>query len=89
MIKRLANYSSMYQQYLNNNDTDQLMFLPMFSYDMTRNNEILKKDKWLQDYCKELYKKASDYNRTDKMFYYVEFCVKYALQLTKEERQSE
>ncbi len=89
MIKRLANYSSMYQQYLNNNDTDQLMFLPMFSYDMTRNNETLKKDKWLQDYCKELYKKASDYNRTDKMFYYVEFCVKYALQLTKEERQSE
>lgn len=89
MVKRLANYSSMYQDYLNNNDTAQLMFLPMFSYDMTRNNETLKKDKWLQDYCKELYKKASDYNRTDKMFYYVEFCVKYALQLTKEERQSE
>lgn len=89
MIKRLANYSRMYQDYLNNNATDKLMFLPMFSYDMTRNNKTLEKDKWFQDYYKELYKKASNYNRTDKNFYYVEFCVKYALQLTKEERQSE
>lgn len=89
MIKRLGEYSGMYQAYLNHHDTGQLMFLPMFSYDMTRNRGTLEKDKWLQKYCKELYKKASDYNRTDKMFYYVEFCVKYALQLTKEERRNE
>ncbi len=89
MIKRLANYSSMYQEYLTNNDPNQLMFLPMFSYDMARNSESLKKDKWLQDYCKILYKNASDYYKTDKNFYYVEFCVKYALQLTKEVRKIE
>ena len=86
MLRRLANYSRMYQDYLKEGDVDKLMFLPLFSYDMERNRDTLKKDKWFEEYYRDLYRRASNYNKTDKEFYYTEFSVYYALQITKGER---
>lgn len=85
-LKRLAIYSSMYQDYLENKDTEKLMFLPLFSNDMKRNFSTLEKSPQLLQYCDSLYKKVSNYNKIEKEFYYLELSVKYALQLTKEER---
>lgn len=87
MIRRLGNYSRMYQKYLKNKEVDELMFLPLFAYDMKRNSGILKKDEWIQGHYKELYRRASGYSKIDKLFYYTEFCVDYAFQLTREERK--
>lgn len=88
ILRRLADYSSMYQDYLKNKDTDKLMFLPLFSNDMMRNSKTLRKVPDFQKECEELYKKASNYKKAEKQFYYAEFCIRYALQLTKEERQN-
>lgn len=87
MIRRLGNYSRMYQEYLKEKDVENLMFLPLFAYDMKRNSDMLKKDEWFQRHYKELYRRASEYNRVEKEFYYTEFCVNYAFQLTREERK--
>lgn len=76
----------MYQNYLNDGNVDNLLFLPMFSYDMTRNYSGIKKEKWFRNYCDELYRKASNYMRIEKEFYFTEFSVQYAFNLTKEER---
>lgn len=87
-FRRLASYSNMYQDYHRNKDVDKLIFLPLFANDRMRNNDTLKKLPDFQKHCAELYKSASNYNRINKQFYYVEFCVKYALWLTKEERRN-
>lgn len=86
LLRRLGNYSYMYQNYLNDGNVDNLLFLPMFSYDMTRNYSGIKKEKWFRNYCDELYRKASNYMRIEKEFYFTEFSVQYAFNLTKEER---
>ncbi len=83
LLRRLANYSRMYQSYIKDGDIDKLMFLPLFSYDMKRNKDTLKKDQWLQTYFRELYRKASNYKKADTEIYYAEFSVHYAFQLTK------
>ena len=87
-FRRLASYSSMYQDYHRDKDVGKLVFLPLFANDRMRNNNILKRLPDFQNHCAELYKNASDYNKIDKQFYYVEFCVRYAFWLTKEERQN-
>lgn len=86
-LRRLAIYSSMYQEYLKNKDTEKLVFLPLFFNDMKRNLSTLKKAPHFLQYCDALYKKVSDHNRIEKEFYYLELSVKYALHLTKEERE--
>lgn len=90
VLRRLGNYSHMYQEYLDDGDVDKLMFLPMFSYDMTRNyKNIGPKESWFIDYCEKCYKDASDYRRNTAIkFYYTEFSVQYAFYLTKEERKN-
>lgn len=88
MIRRLASYSKMYQEYLYTRNPESLVFLPLFSNDMTRNMRTLQKNRWLNGHYRDLYKKASDYQHLSKDFYYTEFCVNYALQLTKEERKN-
>lgn len=88
ILRRLADYSSMYQDYLKNKDTEKLIFLPLFSNYMMRNSKTLGKVPDFQKECEKLYKKASDYRKVEKQFYYVEFCIRYTLQLTKEERQN-
>lgn len=87
ILRRLAAYSSMYQEYEKCKDTDKLIFLPLFWNDMMRNNETLEKVPDFKDSCEKLYKKASNYRQIEKQFYYLEFCIRYALQLTKEERK--
>lgn len=89
VIRRIGNYSRMYQEYLNSGNTDNLMFLPLFSNDIKRNYDQIKKDKWFKGYCDALYKLASDYRQVEKKFYYAEFSTKYAFNLTKEERKNE
>lgn len=87
-FKRLASYSSMYQDYHRDKDVGKLIFLPLFANDRMRNHDTLKKLPDFEKYCAALYKNAADYNKMDKQFYYVELCVRYAFWLTKEERQS-
>lgn len=89
ILRRLGNYSRMYQSYLNDKSSDNLMFLPMFSYDITRNYDEIKKESWFREYCEELYRKASYYQGpVEKRFYYADFSVQYAFNLTKEERKN-
>lgn len=90
ILHRLGNYSHMYQEYLDDGDVNKLMFLPMFSYDRTRNyRDLQRKESWFIDYCDECYKAASDYRRnTSVEFYYTEFSARYAFYLTKEERKN-
>lgn len=87
VFRRLATYSGMYQDYLINKDVEKLEFLPLFSNDMMRNHKTFAADPHFLKYCNDLYKKASNYRKTDKQFYYMEFCVRYALMLTREERK--
>ncbi len=77
----------MYQDYQKSKDVDNLIFLPMFHYDMERNESTIRENKRFEDYCNTLYKLASDYRKMDKEVYFAEFSVKYALNLTKEERK--
>ncbi len=86
ILRRLATYSSMYQDFLKYKSVDKLMFLPLFSNDMKRNSEAFNKVPVFKKHCEELYKNASDYRKAEKQFYYMEFCIRYALWLTKEER---
>nr|WP_305182783.1 type III-A CRISPR-associated protein Cas10/Csm1 [uncultured Schaedlerella sp.] len=86
-IRRLGDYSRMYQDYQKNKDVDNLMFLPMFHYDMERNERMIRKNKEFKKYCDDLYKLASDYKRMNKEVYFAGFSAKYALNLTKEERK--
>lgn len=88
VLRKLATYSDMYQDYLRSGNVDSLMFIPLFSNHMTRNSETLKRVPDFQKHCVELYKSVSNYRKLEKQFYYMEFCIKYALQLTKEERQN-
>ncbi|MCI8535530.1 MAG: type III-A CRISPR-associated protein Cas10/Csm1 [Hungatella sp.] len=88
ILRRLAIYSNMYQEYLKDRDTTKLIFLPLFSNDLMRNSETFKKLPDFQIYCTELYKKASNYRKVEKQFYYLEFCIRYAFQLTKEDRKN-
>lgn len=88
ILRRLATYSSMYQDFLRNKDVEKLTFLPLFANDMKRNVETWKKDPDFQKHCEELYKKASNYRKVEKQFYYVEFCIRYALKLTKGDRKN-
>ncbi len=88
ILRRLAAYSAMYQDYLKNREAEMLMFLPLFSNDMVRSREALKKDPDFQRLCEEMYKKVSDYGKTEKAFYYLELCISYALQLTKGEQRN-
>lgn len=87
LIRRLGDYSCMYQDYQKSKDVDNLIFLPMFHYDMERNESTIRENKRFEDYCNTLYKLASDYRKMDKEVYFAEFSVKYALNLTKEERK--
>ncbi len=82
-VKRLGNYSRMYRDYLNTGAPDKLMFLPMLSADMAENSDIIRKNRWLENYVGYLYKKASNYRQIEKEFYYAEFSIKYALYLTE------
>lgn len=88
LIRRLGEYSRLYQDYQKNKDVDKLMFLPMFHYDMERNESTIRKNNVFEVYCDTLYKLASDYKRVNKEVYFAEFSVKYALNLTKEERKN-
>ena len=89
ILRRLGDYSRMYQSYLNDKNSDDLMFLPMFFYDITRNYNEIKKGSRFRSYCEKLYKKASYYQGpVEKGFYYADFSVQYAFNLTKEERQN-
>jgi len=87
MIRRIGDYSRMYQDYQETMNVDSLMFLPMFHYDMQRNFDVIKWNKWFRDYCNNLYREASDYRKLKKEVYFAEFSVKYAFYLTKEERK--
>ena len=73
----------MYRDYLNTGSMDSLMFLPMLSADMAENSDIIRKNRWFENYIGYLYKKASNYRQVEKEFYYAEFSIKYALQLTE------
>lgn len=86
VFRRLMRYSSMYQNYLRNQNVDDLMFLPLLANDKSRNFETYRKILSIGD---ETYKRVANYRRVEKEFYYVEFCARYALQLTKEERTNE
>lgn len=86
ILRRLGVYSNMYQAYLKDKNPDNLMFIPLFSRDMKHNDTTLNKDLDFKKYCEELYKNVSNYRRVYKQFYYVEFCVRYALLMLKEER---
>lgn len=88
ILRRLTTYSTMYQEYLEKGDVEKLMFLPLFSNDMARNHKTFQRVPEFQQHCTELYKKASNYRKVEKQFYYTEFCAKYALQLTKEDRKN-
>ncbi len=83
VVRRLGNYSRMYRDYLNTGSMDSLMFLPMLSADMAENSDIIRKNRWFENYIGYLYKKASNYRQVEKEFYYAEFSIKYALQLTE------
>lgn len=85
-MQRIGGYSRMYQDYHKNRDVDNLMFLPMFHYDIQRNYDTIKRDRWFENYCNTLYQEASYYQRLKKEVYFAEFSVKYAFYLTKEDR---
>lgn len=86
-IRRIGDYSQMYQDYQQSMDVDSLMFLPMFNYDMQRNFDVIGRNKWFKNYCDDLYREASDYRKLKKEVYFAEFSVKYAFYLTKEDRK--
>lgn len=86
-VRRIGDYSRMYQDYQESMDVDGLMFLPMFNYDMQRNFDVIGRNKWFRDYCNDLYREASDYRRLKKEVYFAEVSVKYAFNLTKEDRK--
>lgn len=88
VIRRLETYSSMYQEFLKSGDADNLLFLPLFSRDLEPNCKTFQKEQDFFNNCKELYQRVSNYRKIDKEFYYVEFCARYALLLTKEERKN-
>lgn len=86
-VRRIGDYSRMYQDYQESMDVDSLMFLPMFNYDMQRNFDVIGRNKWFRDYCNDLYREASDYRKLKKEVYFAEVSVKYAFNLTKEDRK--
>lgn len=86
-IRRVGEYSHMYQEYQKNKDVNNLMFLPMFHYDMQRNFDVIKRNSWFKNYCNVLYEEASYYKKLKKEVYFAEFSVKYAFYLTKEDRK--
>lgn len=83
VFRRLMRYSSMYQNYLRTQNVDDLMFLPLLNSDRVRNEETYRKISSIRE---GTYKKVANYRKVEKEFYYVEFCARYALQLTKKER---
>ncbi len=98
IFRRLGTYGEMYQQYHKTGETKNLMFLPLFYSDKERNYPDIKKkggdkkhDDSRKDFPQEgqrLYKAASNYRRIEKDFYYISFCVKYALNYTRKERNN-
>ena len=86
-VRRIGDYSRMYQNYQKSRDVDGLMFLPMFNYDMQRNFDVIRRNEWFRGYCNDLYREASDYQKLKKEVYFAEFSVKYAFNLTKEDRK--
>ncbi len=86
-VRRIGDYSRMYQKYQESMDVDSLMFLPMFDYDMQRNFDLIGRNKWFREYCNDLYREASDYRKLKKEVYFAEVSVKYAFNLTKEDRK--
>lgn len=87
VVRRIGDYSRMYQDYQESMDVDSLMFLPMFHYNRQRNFDAVKRNKWFKDYCDNLYREAADYRKLKKEVYFAEFSVKYAFYLTKEDRK--
>lgn len=86
-MRRIGDYSQMYQDYQESMNVDSLMFLPMFNYDLQRSFDVIGRNKWFMDYCHNLYREASDYRKLKKEVYFAEFSVKYAFYLTKEDRK--
>ncbi len=86
-VRRIGDYSRMYQKYQESMDVDSLMFLPMFNYDMQRNFDVIGRNKWFREYCNDLYREASDYRKLKREVYFAEVSVKYAFNLTKEDRK--
>lgn len=84
ILRRIIKYSQMYQLYMNTGDVNQLMFLPFFSQELDRN---IKNSGEIYEHLQKIYKKASNYNVLDKDFYYMEFALRYALLLTREEKR--
>lgn len=97
LMRRIAQYSASYREFLRDKDIMKLMFEPLLTYDRKRNyKESWAKEKETEkfcDYVELLAKEAANcanYKRgTKKNLYLAQTAVKYCMDLTKEERNGE
>lgn len=89
VLRRLSHYSRMYRRYLREGDTSGLMFHPLMSYDRNRNYRFDRNDAEQESFCRYIdgmLAETEDYSIVKKDLYFAEIIVKYALNLTKEDR---
>lgn len=87
ILKRVSKYSQMYRNFLKNKDVMELMFEPLFNRDIERNYKGLEKTEFYK-YIKKVTENIADYRNVNKEFYYMKTIIKYALLITKEERNN-
>jgi hypothetical protein len=92
ILRRIGNYSQMYRRFLLDKDVLGLMMEPLSHYDQQRNytklNRNLDEVQWFLKYTKDMTKNVADYRCVKKNLYFAEMMVTYAMNLTKEERNS-
>jgi CRISPR-associated protein Csm1 len=92
ILRRIGNYSQMYRRFLLDKDVLGLMMEPLSHYDQQRNytklNRNLDEVQWFLKYTKNMTKNVADYRCVKKNLYFAEMMVTYAMNLTKEERNS-
>lgn len=97
LLKRIAQYSTCYREFLRDKDVMKLMFEPLFTYDRKRNykNEWAMEadttyfDKYVRALAKEAATCANYKKGTKKKLYLAKTAVKYCMDLTKEDRNGE
>lgn len=90
VLRRIARYSIMYKQFLEDKDIWKLMFEPLFYYDRKRNYKFNLNEeicRWFLDSYIKSMENAADYHSVKKNLYFAETTVKIALNKTRKERR--
>lgn len=90
ILKSLSTYSVMYKKYVLKNDIMGFKFHPLISYHRKRHMKRVKKANigWFLNYYICLGESAIKLNEVDRELYFAAESIKYALNITREERKN-